>query len=52
MDLADRFRSRVPDGALIRGLHSAAYLVEYGRKRPIFLRKDKILKDIAAGWHG
>lgn len=35
MDLAGRLRSRVPDGTLIRGLHSAVYLVEDGKKRPI-----------------
>jgi len=35
MDLADRLRSRMPDGTLIRGLHSAIYLVEHGKKRPI-----------------
>lgn len=35
MHLTDRVRSRVPDGSLIRGLYSAVYLVEHGKKRPI-----------------
>ena len=35
MQHTDRVRSRVPDGTLIRGLYSAVYLVEQGKKRPI-----------------
>ncbi|WP_339218515.1 hypothetical protein MKY82_23040 [Paenibacillus sp. FSL W7-1279] len=35
MQHTDRVRSRVPDGTLIRGLYSAVYLVEHGKKRPI-----------------